>query len=342
MNPFMRIAERIINESPENLTVISPSMYPGFRNPWQRRFNANRIANAINAHLLPSHRHVVITTLPITSDLPERINAERWLYYCVDDYAQWPGVDFSALQTMEREQLPKMNAFAAVSSVLQDHIQSIHPQATPTLIDHGVDQDLWNGKERKQWNESLDHGDPLDDPWRWYPPDWVEGWEDQRVALFGGLIDARMDVGWLSALKSSQAVDLIALVGPTNSPSAALTSLAALPGKVTPQQLSAIAEVASVLIMPYIDAPVTRAMQPLKLKEYLATMKPVVVRDLPSTRDWANCCDLASDANSFVRLVQERIKTGTPPEQIEARKRRLAGESWAAKAKQLADIINAS
>jgi hypothetical protein len=36
--------------------------------------------------------------------------------------------------------------------------------------------------------------------------------------------------------------------------------------------------------MPYADLAATRAMQPLKLKEYLATGRPVVVRDLPATR----------------------------------------------------------
>ena len=34
--------------------------------------------------------------------------------------------------------------------------------------------------------------------------------------------------------------------------------------------------------MPYADLPVTRAMQPLKLKEYLVTDRPVVVADLPA------------------------------------------------------------
>ena len=36
----------------------------------------------------------------------------------------------------------------------------------------------------------------------------------------------------------------------------------------------ALAREAAVLIMPYADLPVTRAMQPLKLKEYLATDRP--------------------------------------------------------------------
>ena len=85
-----------------------------------------------------------------------------------------------------------------------------------------------------------------------------------------------------------------------------------------------------VLVMPYADLPVTRAMQPLKLKEYLATGKPTVVRDLPATRGWGDCLDLAGSPEEFAHLVRLRLATGLPAEQRAARTR-LAGESWATK-----------
>ncbi len=50
------------------------------------------------------------------------------------------------------------------------------------------------------------------------------------------------------------------------------------------EELPALAQQASVLIMPYADLPVTRVMQPLKLKEYLATGRPVVAA--PLRRCW--------------------------------------------------------
>jgi hypothetical protein len=87
--------------------------------------------------------------------------------------------------------------------------------------------------------------------------------------------------------------------------------------------------------MPYADLPVTRAMQPLKLKEYLATSRPVVVRDLPANRNWASALDLAADARGFAETVHRRLSTGLPPEQAAARVR-LAAESWSGKAEQFA------
>jgi hypothetical protein len=73
-------------------------------------------------------------------------------------------------------------------------------------------------------------------------------------------------------------------------------------------------------------------MQPLKLKEYLATGKPVVARGLPSTRPWADACDVAETADEFAAKVLERLKTGLPESQRLAR-HRLNSEGWAEKAR---------
>ena len=75
-------------------------------------------------------------------------------------------------------------------------------------------------------------------------------------------------------------------------------------------------------------------MQPLKLKEYLATGRPVVARNLPALQEWADCVDLASRPEEFVKAVQQRLADGLPRDQKVARER-LASESWEAKAEQL-------
>ena len=97
--------------------------------------------------------------------------------------------------------------------------------------------------------------------------------------------------------------------------------------------LPALAARAAVLIAPYADLPVTRAMQPLKLKEYLATGKPVVMRKLPATDPWADCADVVDTPEAFASAVLARLKGGLPEEQRRARAR-LETETWAAKAAQ--------
>ena len=111
-----------------------------------------------------------------------------------------------------------------------------------------------------------------------------------------------------------------------------------LPGSIPYGDLPQLAALADVLVMPYADSAATRAMQPLKLKEYLATSKPVVARDLPALREWADAVDLVGDAPSFARAVADRARSGAPARQLQARQRVL-GESWQVKAAELEALI---
>jgi hypothetical protein len=79
-------------------------------------------------------------------------------------------------------------------------------------------------------------------------------------------------------------------------------------------------------------------MQPLKLKEYLATGKPVVVRRLPATDDWADCLDSVTTPAEFVGAVERRLTSGLAADQQAARQR-LRAEGWSAKALRLEEIL---
>jgi glycosyltransferase involved in cell wall biosynthesis len=144
-----------------------------------------------------------------------------------------------------------------------------------------------------------------------------------------------MEVEFVRRLAADMAAGTIVLVGPVEDPDPALVALPRVV-HVPPQPydiLPQLAAAADVLIMPYADLPVTRAMQPLKLKEYLATGKPAVVRDLPAVAEWADCLDVTRTADEFSALVRKRLAVGLDPAQREAR-RRLEEEAWAAKARQ--------
>jgi glycosyltransferase involved in cell wall biosynthesis len=111
----------------------------------------------------------------------------------------------------------------------------------------------------------------------------------------------------------------------------------ALAGPANYSELPGVANRTAVLVMPYADLPVTRAMQPLKLKEYLATGLPVVAARLPATEAWSEACDLVGSAEEFAERVQSRLGGPPPASQLQAR-RRLERESWRAKAREFAGL----
>ena len=80
------------------------------------------------------------------------------------------------------------------------------------------------------------------------------------------------------------------------------------------------------------------SVQPLKLKEYLATGKPTVVRRLPSVGDWDDCLDAVDDADCFAETVLQRIAEGVPADQQQNRQR-LNQEGWSHKTVALHKVL---
>jgi glycosyltransferase involved in cell wall biosynthesis len=270
---------------------------------------------------------VAITTLPIVADLVGQLPVAKWMYYCVDDFSVWPGYDGKTMGAMERELVPKMHNTVAASEALAQGLRRLG--ANPTLITHGVDLSHWSC-EPMQGHSELPEFEGLEGPY----------------IVFWGVIDRRMDIEWVAglsdALQAQNRPGTIVLFGPQEDPDPRLRELprVRLRNAVSFERLAHIAAHSSVLIMPYQDIPATRAMQPLKLKEYLASGLPVVVRDLPATRPWSDACDVCDGSEAFIRSVLMRLDSGASEEQKQARLR-LNSESWKAKAALLEQVIDA-
>ncbi len=303
--------------------VLSPKMWPSFRSKFGRKLNRKILEKSLRKVAAECREPpVVITTLPLVADLVGAIPGARWIYYCVDDFGAWPGYDGETMRTMEKELAPKVDAIIAVSETLRTHLSTLDRDSH--LLTHGVDLEHWRAK-----------ANPI-------RPAEFDGIE-KPILLFWGVIDRRMDLDFLRALRVKIPASTPVLVGPQEDPDPALFQIPglAIRPSVPYARLPELAEAADVLIMPYADIPATRAMQPLKLKEYLATGKPVVVRDLPATRDWAEACDLAATPEAFARAVELRFERALPDGQTASRGR-LSEESWVAKARQFEGWVNNS
>ncbi|MFM8273744.1 MAG: glycosyltransferase, partial [Gemmata sp.] len=258
---------------------------------------------------------VVVTTLPLVADLVGRFRAARWVYYCVDDFSVWPGLDGATLRRMEAELVPKVDACIAVSETLQARLAELGQPSH--LLTHGVDLDFWRAPPAGALPASLRELDALPGP----------------LVVYWGVIDRRTDLALVKALGSAMTEGTILFVGPQEQPDPALLRLPRVRARppLPFADLPALAARAGALIAPYADLPVTRAMQPLKLKEYIATGKPVVVRRLPATREWGDCADVVETPEAFAAAVLTRLRAGVPEGQRRARTR-LESEGWSAKA----------
>ncbi len=305
---------------PANLAVLNPKMWPWFGSAFGRGLNRRLLTRQL-APLLRSlpEAPVAVTTIPLVADLVGTLPVRRWVYYCVDDFSQWPGLDQRTLEDMEVELVARVDDIVAVSEPLQQRLARMGRSSQ--LLTHGVELDCWAPPTRAEAVPELD-GLP------------------RPLVGFWGAVDRRMDTAFVERLAGDLREGTILLIGPSDGHDPALDRLDRVRrlGAVPFARLPVLAAELAVLVMPYADLPVTRAMQPLKLKEYLATGKAAVVRDLPATRPWSDCLDLAASPEVFSQAVRHRLETGLPAHQQTARGR-LADEGWAAKAQAFEQVL---
>jgi glycosyltransferase involved in cell wall biosynthesis len=308
-------AQTTIASSIANPLVLNPKMWPSFRSRVARSLNRRLLTRALTRAVsaMPAPP-VVVTTLPLVADLVGAFPASRWVYYCVDDFSVWPGLDGRTMRDMEAELVPKVNVAIAVSETLQAHLAKLGKPSH--LLTHGVDLEQWHAPANSDIPVSLASVRDMPKP----------------LAVYWGVIDRRTDLEFVQALNDAFAGTIL-FAGPQDNPAPELLRLSRV--RVLPPlpfaDLPALANLASVLIAPYADLPVTRAMQPLKLKEYMATGKPVVVRQLPATAEWNDCVDVVDTPSAFAHAVVERVQTGVLQSQLHGRER-LNREGWNAKA----------
>ena len=300
---------------PTGLSVYNPIMWPWMHSKRTRLLNRRLLTQQLRTAAKDT---TVITTLPITADLVGRLSASRWIYYCVDDFSVWPGLSGKVLREMEFELIEKCSCVIAVSEHLADAIRPRHPSVQ--ILTHGVDLDFWE----------CEGAQPA---------------ASEATALFWGVVDRRMNADWLIALANNLTREKIILAGPLQDPDPRILhhpNINAI-GPVAMAELPRMAANANVLIMPYADLPVTRAMQPLKFKEYLATGRPVVTSSLPAIRGWGDFAEIVDSEAQFVRSTVEYLRTfDSEPGRSDELINQLHHETWAEKARRFEQIMAAS
>ena len=277
-----------------------------FRSALNRR--AVRRAIEREAQRLGMHAPMVVTTVPNGVDGAGVASSQLLVYYCVDDFTHWPGVDTVAAGALESELLGCCDLVLATSQHLVDTRRS--PRGPTALFPHGVD---------------IDHlaraSDPATVP--------LAGIRRGRPVLgYLGLLDARFDVPLVTAVAAARPDWDVVLVGPVDAspdPRLARARVRRVPAvsyERVPEALAAF----DVAILPYVRNELTRAINPLKLREYLASGRPVVATPLPEVARYAPAVALADTLEAFVAAVERNL--AGPRDRRAERAALLAGESW--------------
>lgn len=259
--------------------------------------------------------------VPHPSFMLDAIRHRLAIYYCIDDYAAHPGVDVEHIRACDHELTSKVDHVFVAPPALVERKQAVNPATT--FSPHGVDVDLF---------AKAQHPDTV------VPP--------QAAALAGpvigyfGLIAPWTNIELLLYLARQRPQWQFLLVGHA---STNVDELASLPNvtMVGPQPyetLPAWAKAFDVAIIPYrMNQQVANA-NPLKLREYLATGKPVVSVPTPEVARFGDLVHVALEPADYLAAVEAALADQDPARRA-ARMASVSNMSWDHRVEQTWQVV---
>jgi glycosyltransferase involved in cell wall biosynthesis len=295
-------------------------MLPWFK-PWGRQFNRRSLLRKFRK-LSACHQitePIVVTTFPHAVDFVKVVPAALKIYYCVDDFLQYPGINRGDWATMEADLLQTVDGLIVTSSYLARK----RVNECPLLhLPHGVDFDHF-ARGSSHW-ESVPALEQLPRPivgffgllGRWFDRDLVahlsEVFPQCSFVLIG-----RADVDLARVVKRPNIYHL---------------------GFVSYEELPRYARYFDIGLIPYLMTPFTRAINPLKLLEYFALGLPVVASRLPELENAPGPVRLAENRADFAQGLQTLLETRGPG-QLEDALQAARRHTWDNRVEQLSAFL---
>lgn len=235
------------------------------------------------------------------------------VYYCIDDYAAMPGVDVDYISQCDRTLTERADLVFVAPPALVEGKQAINPRTS--YSPHGVDVDLFG---RAQLPATV-------------VPAPAASLKHPVIGYFG-LIAAWTNVDLLLAIARARPDWTLLLIGFA---SADVSQLAAMPNVVMvgPQPYESLpswAKAFDVAIMPYRQNQMVANNNPLKLREYLATGKPVVSTPTAEVYRFGDLVEVAVEPDDFIAALERALLDGSS-ERCAARMAAVSGMSWEAR-----------
>ncbi len=305
----------------DGMHVYSPMVLPG---PTGLALTRGMMIRSLRrrARRLGMRRPLIWINCPTGAEFVDALDPAAVVYQRTDRYESFDGVDPRRIRDFDTWLKARADMTLFCSSWL--HEQEQVGCRAAHLVDHGVDA--------VRFAASADDtgGTPAD----------LACLPGPRVGFVGGIDDHTFDPELFCTVAQAMPDVQFVLVGACSLPDSwcPLPNVAQL-GQRPLAEVPAYAAGCDVLIMPWRQSPWIRACNPIKLKEYLATGRPVVSTDFPELSNYRGLVDVAHTPECFVRALRRALEEPADSPRRADRRARVTGHTWADQAQQVVDHL---
>ncbi len=268
------------------------------------------VHRAADIERLPrSHPVVLWMSWSETVNWIDRIRPDVAVYDCLDDFPEWAAA--------ERLIVPRVDLVTATSEALYEKMRRTHPRVL--LVRNACEYERFSGLASAP-----------------DPPDWPRLDPDIPVVGYVGALGHWLDDEIVARVAERYEVVLVGpYLGHRRVVHPRVHYLGLRPYEALPSYLKRM----RVLTIPFVDSQLTRATNPIKMYEYLATGKPVVATALPEALRMP-LIRVARTPGEFLARVDEAVRevgfTAAAERQAFARM-----NSWRVRYEAIRDAIDA-
>jgi glycosyltransferase involved in cell wall biosynthesis len=321
---------RKLSQAVQKPTAVMPGLWhctvPQL--PWRKLPGAARLNRWFGAwavrravRLVGIRQPILWFVVPHPSFMIDAVPHRAAIYYCIDDYAAHPGVDVAHITACDAQLTQAADHVFVAPPALVEGKRQVNPATS--FSPHGVDVELF-GRAQLQATAVPARAAALKGP----------------VIGYFGLIAAWTDVELIEWLAVQRPHWNFLLVGHAHVSVDALQRLpnVSLVGAQPYESLPGWAKAFDVAIIPYRMNRQVKNANPLKLREYLATGKPVVTVPTPEVDRFSEFVRIAESREDYLAAIEASLAESDPA----APARRMASVkamSWESRAQETLQIV---
>ncbi|HKR60965.1 MAG TPA: glycosyltransferase [Pyrinomonadaceae bacterium] len=327
----LRSYSKLARQTEEGITVVSPASLPFFGSGTTRAINQRLLRSQIQR--LTANRGfrtpILWIAIPTAADMIGCFDESLVIYHVSDKYdanTMDHATDPAAIRNLHEKAIAGADIILYSGRKLLNEATSGRERSY--LLEQAVDFDHWAGLDQRVRSGNL----------RVAPE--IAGIQRPRLGYFGAiepwLVDQeliknaareRPDWQWIFIGNRSRGLEI-----------EQLSNTHFLP-PVAYDDLPSYAAGFDVCVLPWeTEQAFTSYGSAIKVREYLATGKPVVISPLPEYEPMSDVLRIARSRDQFLRLVDEALKENDP-EAGSRRQAAVADGTWDARAEWVSDVI---